>query len=184
MRPNLDRIGFLHAADATLVLSHRVILRASLQVQPLFGWTIAELEGQSIRKLYPATTDFEVIGARARRAMADTPTYRDTRFMRRADGVAIWMEARGTALDPSDPEALAVWTYRPVDEAPTPLGMTAAEARVARSLVNGFTSKEIALSIGCSPRTVEVHRASLLRKAGVRNTSELVAKLLTAREDR
>ena len=36
----------------------------------MFGWKVAELEGQSIRLLYPGQTDFEVIGARARRAGA------------------------------------------------------------------------------------------------------------------
>jgi PAS domain S-box-containing protein len=176
-----DRLGFLHASDATLVLSHRVILRASLAVEQVFGYRIAELEGRSIRLLYPAQTDFEVIGARARRAMETAPTYRDTRFMRRASGEAVWVEARGTTMDPRDPEALAVWSYRPLEETTPPdHGLTGAEARIARYLVNGFTSKEIALSLGCSPRTVEVHRANMLRKTGVRNTSELVARLLAA----
>ncbi|GGW42358.1 hypothetical protein GCM10011452_33430 [Gemmobacter lanyuensis] len=179
----LDRIGFLYAADATLVLSDRLILRASLQAERVFGWTIKELEGQSIRVLYPAQTDYEVIGERARRAMMQNPVYSDTRFMRRADGSVIWMEARGTTLDPSNPEAIAVWTYRPLEEDSRQIeGLTGAEARVARYLVNGFTSKEIARSLGCSPRTVEVHRANMMRKAGVRNTSELVARLLTTAE--
>jgi PAS domain S-box-containing protein len=179
----LDRIGFLHSADATLVLSDRIILRASLQVEGVFGWTIKDLEGQSIRVLYPAQTDYEVIGARARRAMALNPVYRDTRFMRRADGNAIWIEARGTTLDPESPETIAVWTYRLLDETNSQIhGLTAAEARVARYLVNGFTSKEIARSLSCSPRTIEVHRANMMRKAGVRNTSELVARLLAAHE--
>ena len=103
--------------------------------------------------------------------------------MRRADGSVIWMEARGTTLDPSNPEAIAVWTYRPLEEDSRQIeGLTGAEARVARYLVNGFTSKEIARSLGCSPRTVEVHRANMMRKAGVRNTSELVARLLTTAE--
>ena len=65
----LEKLAFQHAPDATLVLADRVILRASLRVEAVFGWTVAELEGQSIRLLYPGQTDFEVIGARARRAM-------------------------------------------------------------------------------------------------------------------
>jgi DNA-binding NarL/FixJ family response regulator len=44
--------------------------------------------------------------------------------------------------------------------------------------VNGFTSKEIALAMGSSPRTVEVHRANMIRKMGVRNSFELVSRLL------
>ncbi|RRH99663.1 PAS domain S-box protein [Mesorhizobium tamadayense] len=179
---NLDRIGFLHAPDATLVLSNRVILRASHRVQSVFGWSIREVEGQSMRILYPGQTDYEVIGEKARRSMQSDPVYRDARFMRRKDGEVVWMEAYGAALDQHDPQELAIWSYRPVAaEHSHGHGLTAAEARIARYLVNGFTSKEMARSIGCSPRTVEVHRANMIAKVGVRNTSELVARLLPAR---
>jgi DNA-binding CsgD family transcriptional regulator len=56
--------------------------------------------------------------------------------------------------------------------------LTPTERRIARYLVNGFTSKEIALAMGSSPRTVEVHRANMIRKMGVRNSFELVSRLL------
>ncbi len=48
-----ERLAFLHAPDATLILGDRVILRASLRVEAVFGWTPRELEGQSIPMLYP-----------------------------------------------------------------------------------------------------------------------------------
>ena len=51
-----ERLAFRHAPDATLILADRVILRASLRVEAVFGWTVAELEGQSIRLLYPGQT--------------------------------------------------------------------------------------------------------------------------------
>lgn len=101
--------------------------------------------------------------------------------MRHAQGHAIWVQAVGRALDAQDPQSLSVWTYRAVDHLPTtPFNLTPAEMRVARYLVNGFTSKEIAASLGCSYRTVDVHRAAMLRKVGVRNAGELVSKLLSA----
>ncbi|RWI36990.1 MAG: PAS domain S-box protein [Mesorhizobium sp.] len=179
---NLDRIGFLNAPDATLVLSNRVILRASYRVQFVFGWSIREVEGESMRVLYPGQADYEVIGEKARRAMQTDPVYCDTRFMRRKDGEIVWMEAHGAALDRDNPQELAIWSYRPVAVEQTQgHSLTAAEVRIARYLVNGFTSKEMARSIGCSPRTVEVHRANMIAKFRVRNTSELVARLLAAR---
>jgi len=178
-----ERLAFLHAPDATLVLADRVILRASLRVREVFGWTPSELEGQSIRMLYPGQSDYEVIGERARRALQDQPVYRDERFMRRKDGQVVWMEGCGAALDRGDPLRLAVWTYRPVEQKAAPFGpLTAAEKRVARYLVNGFTSKETALALDCSHRTVEVHRANMIRKMEVRNSFELVRKLLMAPE--
>ena len=178
---DLERLAFQNTPDATLILAERIILHASLRVEAVFGWTPRELEGQSVRMLYPGQTDFEVIGARARKAMQDQPVYHDERFMRRKDGQVVWMEGRGTALDRDDPQRLAIWTYRPLEVGEGPASqLTPAEKRVARYLVNGFTSKEIALALDCSPRTVEVHRANMIRKMMVRNSFELVRRLLSA----
>ena len=173
-----ERLAFQHAPDATLILGDRVILRASLRVEAVFGWRPAELEGQSIRVLYPGPTDYELIGERARKAMLATEVYRDERFMRRKDGQVVWMEGQGTALDREDPQRLAIWTYRPLETSGAAGPLTPTEKRIARYLVNGFTSKEIALAMGSSPRTVEVHRANMIRKMGVRNSFELVSRLL------
>lgn len=176
-----ERLAFQQGPDATLILADRVILRASLRVEAVFGWTPRDLEGQSIRLLYPTETDYEVIGERARRAMLESRVYRDERFMRRKDGQVVWMEGHGAALDPEDPQRLAVWTYRPLEAAVGGAGqLTQTEKRIARYLVNGFTSKEIAQALGSSHRTVEVHRANMIRKAGVRNSFELVGWLLSA----
>jgi len=176
-----ERLAFLNAPDATLILSDRVILRASLRVLDVFGWSPAELEGQSIRLLYPGQSDYEVIGERARRALQEAPVYHDERFMRRKDGQVVWMQGSGAALDRTDPQRLAIWTYRPADRTGGEFGpLTAAEKRIARYLVNGFTSKEIALALSCSHRTIEVHRANMIRKMQVRNSFELVRKLLMA----
>lgn len=176
-----ERMAFLHSPDATLILENRMILRANPMVETVFGHAPAVLEGQSVAALYMAATDYRLIGARAYRAMETAEVYSDKRVMRHARGHAIWVQARGRALSREAPERLSVWTYRLVEEAPrAPHGLTPAEMRVARYLVNGFTSKEIAASLGCSPRTVEVHRAAMIRKAGVRNTGELVMSLLVA----
>lgn len=176
-----ERLAFLHAPDATLILADRVILRASLRVEAVFGWKPAELEGQSIRLLYPGQTDYQRIGDRARRAMLTAPVYRDERFMRKKDGQVVWMEGHGTALDRDEPQRLAIWTYRVLEASPGAEGpLTPMEKRIARYLVNGFTSKEIAQALGSSPRTVEVHRANMIRKTGVRNSAELVRRLLAA----
>jgi len=179
-----ERLAFLHAPDATLILADRVILRASLRVTDVFGWTPAEVEGQSIRMLYPGQSDYEVIGDRARRALREQPVYHDERFMRRKDGQVVWMKGSGAVLDRTDPQRLAIWTYRPADRKAGQFDLlTQAEKRIAHYLVNGFTSKEIALALSCSHRTVEVHRANMIRKLQVRNSFELVRKLLMAPEE-
>ncbi|VDC30031.1 Transcriptional regulatory protein UhpA [Pseudogemmobacter humi] len=176
-----ERLAFHHAPDATLILSERRILAASLMVETVFGWSPQELAGKSIRILYPGQSDYELIGQRARRAMQERPFYSDARFMQHKSGQAVWMAGRGRALDPADPQRLAIWTYRPLEAgAAADTGLTKAEMRVAGYLVNGFTSKEIGLALKCSPRTVEVHRANMIRKLNVRNSFELVKHLLAS----
>ncbi len=177
---DLESLAFWNAPDATLVLEERVIVAANLQAEAVFGWSPDELVGQSIRILYPNLTDYTVIGARARKAMTKTKIYRDERFMRRKNNQIVWMEGCGTALEQDNPERCSIWTYRPLNEAQPSDGiLTVAEKRVARHLISGLTSKEIAQIIGCSHRTIEVHRANMIRKFNVRNSFELVHHLLT-----
>jgi len=52
--------------------------------------------------------------------------------------------------------------------------LTPREREVMDLLVQGKTNREIAESFGLSPRTVEVHRAAIKQKLGVKSLSELV----------
>lgn len=179
-----SELAFLHGPHATVLLKNRMIIGASLMVERVFGWKPAELQGQSMKVLYPAQTDFEIIGRRAYRALAQDDWYSDERFMRRKNGEIVWMEGSGRAVDRDNPTEWTIWSYRPLENAPArfPSLLTPAEKMVAHYLANGFSSKEIALALRRSPRTIEVHRANMMRKMGVRNSSELVRKLLDARD--
>lgn len=57
----------------------------------------------------------------------------------------------------------------------TGLGITAREADVLVLVAGGLANKEIAAQLHLSPRTVEKHVESLLRKAGARSRTQLVA---------
>ncbi len=50
--------------------------------------------------------------------------------------------------------------------------LTQREQDVLRGLVRGHPNKTIAYDLGISPRTVEVHRANVMSKLGVRSLSE------------
>ncbi|MGH9077029.1 MAG: ATP-binding protein [Acidimicrobiales bacterium] len=56
-------------------------------------------------------------------------------------------------------------------------GISAREADVLRLVAEGLTNKEIAARLYLSPRTVEKHVESLLRKGGARSRIELVTRL-------
>ncbi len=53
-------------------------------------------------------------------------------------------------------------------------GLSPREAEVLAALVAGKANKVIAFELGISPRTVEVHRAHLMEKLGVRSLPEAV----------
>lgn len=52
--------------------------------------------------------------------------------------------------------------------------LSARESQVLHGLLDGRTSKEIAKRLDISPKTVDVHRANVLRKMGVETSAELV----------
>jgi two-component system response regulator FixJ len=54
------------------------------------------------------------------------------------------------------------------------------ERQVLSGLLAGLPNKTIAYDLGLSPRTVEVHRANVMTKAGVSSLSELVRLALQA----
>jgi DNA-binding CsgD family transcriptional regulator len=56
--------------------------------------------------------------------------------------------------------------------------LTDRERAVLAQTVSGASSKETARALGISPRTVEFHRSNTLHKLGVKNTAELMNKVL------
>ena len=60
------------------------------------------------------------------------------------------------------------------DDAERLAKLTLREREVMEQAVAGLHAKEIAATLGISPRTVEVHKTRLMAKLGVRNVAELV----------
>jgi len=58
--------------------------------------------------------------------------------------------------------------------------MTVKQQLICDLLTFGKSTKEIAVEVGLSPRTVEDHRGEIFRKLGVRNSVELTRKMLGA----
>lgn len=65
-------------------------------------------------------------------------------------------------------------TYRNPSSSKTFRGLTKREKQVLGLVVDGLTSKQIAANLGLSPRTVDHHRASLLKKFAMKNSVDLV----------
>ena len=56
------------------------------------------------------------------------------------------------------------------------------ESQVLELLVTGLSNKEIARELDISPRTVEIHRANMMLKLGVKHAAEAVRLALEARQ--
>jgi DNA-binding NarL/FixJ family response regulator len=55
--------------------------------------------------------------------------------------------------------------------------LTSREVEIVKLISQGLTSQQMANKLFISPRTVETHRANLMKKAGVKNAMELVNKV-------
>jgi two-component system response regulator FixJ len=61
-------------------------------------------------------------------------------------------------------------------------GLTPREREVLDGLAQGLPNKTIAYDLGISPRTVEIHRANLMSKLGVRSLSEALRIAFAAQD--
>lgn len=174
----LAALGFAHAPVALCVTRHRVIAACNPAFSALFGHAAPALVGQSIAMLYPSPQEFRRIGQRGYPRMRQGGRYEDERLMRRADGELIWCRVRGLSPDATAPAREAVWAFdRVAHSGQLTATLSPREREVVAQLAAGHTSKEIARLLALSPRTVDMHRARLLRKFGVRSTAQLLAAL-------
>ena len=61
-------------------------------------------------------------------------------------------------------------------ERETTIKLTRREIEIIKLIADGLTSQQMADQLFISPRTVETHRANLMKKVGVKNAIELVKK--------
>ena len=170
-------------APVGLVLSrHRTMLDCNQALCEMFGATREQLVGQSFQILYPSAAEYERIGERLVPILNAKGHYSDDRLMKRVDGrlkdQLFWCHVTGRALERQDPHAAGIWSFEDLSaRRPVKADLTAREREVAALVLNGLTAKEIGKVLGISPRTVEIHRARLLRKYQAGSSVELVQKL-------
>jgi PAS domain S-box-containing protein len=170
---------FRQAPVGMCVSFNRVIQASNRALDVMFGYPPGELIGQSFSVLYPSPDEFERTGARIVPIMNACGRYSDERIMKRANQELFWCHVSGSALVPADAHAAGIWTFDDLSaKRPVTAELTPREREIAALLVEGKTSKLIARQVGLSPRTVEMHRAKLMRKFAAATSSELVNRLL------
>lgn len=172
-------LAFDMAPVGLLVSRNRLVQSCNKAFSKMFGYPTEALAGESLARLYPSTTEFENIGDRALAVMRDNARYSDERIMRRIDGQLFWCHVSGQTIDRNDPFSAAVWVFEDISEKrPVTTELTGREREIAQFLVSGKSSKEIGRLLGIGYRTVDAHRARLMRKFDVTSSNELVAKLV------
>ena len=181
--PSLDYEDIVrHLPVAVIVARARIIVDCNERAVKLFRTERGHIIGNSFSVLYPQQKDFAATGRRLAPLLARRAEFSEDRIMRRVDGSYFWVTVRGFAFNPKRPFELAVWIFTDLSGNTIPSEgarkLTERERDVAAFVVHGRTSKEIGKELNISPRTVDIHRASLLRKYGVRTTPDLIARLL------
>jgi DNA-binding CsgD family transcriptional regulator len=131
------------------------------------------------------------IAAEADRRLVNCPTWRTLARALAAGAAAAdgwgdptrWLHEGVVAFTRLDLAALAQWCQQRLPAGADPrraLGITPREADVLRLVADGLANKEIAATLHVSPRTIEKHIESLLRKTGARSRTQLAVQTVEA----
>jgi len=180
------RLAFELAPVGMVLSRHRIIVDCNARVCEMFGAARDSLVGQSFQVLYPSVVEFERIGKRMEPILNTSGRYADNRMMRRLGnlhgmfaGETFWCHVSGQALNREAPHEAGIWTFEDLgSRRSVKAELTPREREVAAQVMQGRTSKEIGKALQISHRTVEIHRARLMRKYAAATTAELVQKLI------
>ena len=180
------RLAFEQAPVGMVLSRHRIIVDCNTRLCEMFGATRGALVGQSFRVLYPSVAEFERIGKRMEPILNASGRYADNRMMKRLGdlhgafaGETFWCHVSGHALNRAAPHEAGIWTFEDLgSRRAAKADLTPREREVAAQVMKGLTSKEIGRALAISHRTVEIHRARLMRKYAAATTAELVQKLI------
>jgi PAS domain S-box-containing protein len=180
------RLAFEQSPVGMVLSRHRIIVDCNARLCEMFGATRDALVGQSFQVLYPSVVEFERIGKRMEPILNASGRYADNRMMKRLGnlhgafaGETFWCHVSGQALNRAAPHEAGIWTFEDLgSRRSVKAELTPREREVAAQVMQGRTSKEIGKALAISHRTVEIHRARLMRKYAASTTAELVQKLI------
>lgn len=177
-----QQLGFIYSPAPLVVLRYRHIIEMNQAFTQLFGYQQDELRGLSIVKIFPSFDDYKKIGSDALKELLKKKShfYSDQRFMKHKNGQLFWTHTHGRTLTPDDPFQHMIWHFERKDQITNHLNqkLTQRETEIAQLTVNGLTCKEIARKLNLSHRTVEVHKANLMKKLEVHSKSDLSSKII------
>ncbi len=177
--------AFQDAPVGQAIAHHRVIVDCNKAFARMFRATVEELVDTTFERLYPDLSRYEQTAKRIAPVLARDSTFSDDRVMKRLDGELFWVHVSGFTYTPDDPHADTLWAFTDLStkrkvNSVLRGSLTPRERDIAALLIEGKTGKEVASSLGISPRTVDIYKTRLLRKYNVTSTPALVQKLVSA----
>ncbi|MEY8878912.1 MAG: PAS domain S-box protein [Leptothrix sp. (in: b-proteobacteria)] len=87
-------------------LRQRIAIWKNRAIERIFGYSHAELQGQSTRMLYVDDASYEALGVQAYPTLKAGQHYRTQLQMRRKDGELVWIDLSGVMISAEDGESL------------------------------------------------------------------------------
>ncbi|MDI6029406.1 LuxR C-terminal-related transcriptional regulator [Corticibacterium sp. UT-5YL-CI-8] len=157
--------------------THRIIRECNEEFASLFRYAIADLVDRSFARLYPKHSDFVRTGQMWRANLQEGSIYYDERIMTAGDGGRFWCRVHGRTRNPTDPFAQAIYCFQPLSRRiiSESVSLTDRQHQILALVAQGKKSAEISQETGLSIRTIESHRARLMKSIGLKNAAELSA---------
>ncbi len=165
--------------------THRIIRDCNAEFANLFGYAREELVDQSFARLYPKLSDFVRTGHMWQTHLPGGRVYYDERIMTASDGSRFWCRVRGRSHHAVNPFAEALYCFEPMARpvASRSVALTDRQRQIVALVTQGKSNAEIAEELNLSKRTIESHRARLMRACGLRNTAELIVWFTSGADD-
>ena len=179
--PDLDVVG--EAEDGRAAVELAVKLRPHVVVMDVAMPMLNGIEAtRQIKAANPAVRVLALSGSSERRWVAEILRAGASGFLLKGAALdelsrAIRAVVReGAYLSPSVASEVLFDYVRRLDATADPLftTLTAREREVLQALAEGVGTKRLASLLRVSPKTIETHRANLMRKLGLKTTADLV----------
>ncbi|MCR9219316.1 MAG: PAS and helix-turn-helix domain-containing protein [Alphaproteobacteria bacterium] len=179
MQPFLDL--FEEPAFAVAYPSRR-IRAVNRRVEEVFHYRAHELIGRRTRILHIDEARYRAFRSANRARLDAGRPFVAHGWMRRRDGAILPTEHKVSPVRRGGAARVLLSLVAVVEDAPWAGlhaqidGLTEREREILAATLKAMSAKEVARALAISPRTVETHRANLLRKMDADSTAALVAR--------
>lgn len=178
-------VGSVREAVFVIDYQHRTILACNAQAEATFACPAKDMVDRETSVLHVDAVHYDDFASRSHANASAGRPLRVRYWMRRADGACFPSENTLTLAEDAGGRNVAVFMVRdlsPETQTADSVArayalLTQRERQVLAHTLRGQSAKQIARALSLSHRTVELHRARVLRKFNVRTVPQLLAEV-------